>query len=405
MENGEATQPSDGRKMVVPTIVKKAVRSIVFLAIIFSTSIVIFEIILRVVSYQPNMKMSDYTILFDREVLFRIKPSSAPDINQMGYRDAEFDHKKRRLQRVLFLGDSFVMGSNVPPGQTIAGGLSRALGGGHEVFNMGVLAYGPDQSLLALLEDGLDLIPDMVVLGIFPANDFQDIERNEIFSLGGGGRLIRNPENIVSKNLPKSPTLFLFNRFQYLIQPKIDRNHRILSRKHEYLVRHLIADYYDWELLYDSNADHSKSKIDLMRSILEQFNQILKSKGVDFGVVIIPSYFNIVDLSEFRNIGMDEEYFEEFMEDEKRFFGPEDIVAELCEGLEIPYLNLYPKFLVFDQEERAVLYDGEDWYLSAYGNQLSGDLVASELVEPLLSAPFREINRRPGQRKPQRPWM
>ncbi len=68
-------------------------------------------------------------------------------------------------------------------------------------------------------------------------------------------------------------------------------------------------------------------KIDLMRSILEQFNQILKSKGVELGVVIIPSYPNIVDLSEFPNIGMDEEYFEEFMEDEKRFFGPEDIVA------------------------------------------------------------------------------
>ncbi len=156
------------------------------------------------------MKMYDYTILFDEDVLFRIKPNCAPDINEMGYRSAGFDHNKGRTRRVLFLGDSFVMGHNVPPGQTIAAGLGRALGGGHEVFNMGVLAYGPDQSLVALLEDGLDLKPDMVILGIFAANDFQDIERNELFSIDGGGRLIRNPENVVTKERSEEPGDVLF---------------------------------------------------------------------------------------------------------------------------------------------------------------------------------------------------
>jgi len=391
--------------MTAPTFVKKVIRSVIFLAIILTTSVVLFEILLRITSYSPSMKMYDYTILFDEDVLFRIKPNCAPDINEMGYRSAEFDYNKGRTRRVLFLGDSFVMGHNVPPGQTIAAGLDRALGGGHEVFNMGVLAYGPDQSLAALLEDGLDLKPDMVILGIFAANDFQDIERNELFSIGGGGRLIRNPENVVKRNVPKSRAMFFFNWFQYLVQPKIDPNHRILSRNHEYLVHHLIADFYDWELLYDVESDSSLQKIELMREILSLFKEKLKSEGVKFAVVIIPSYPNIVDVSEFRNIGMDEEYYQDFIEDRERFFGPENIVTSLCDGLEIPYLNLYPKFLALDEGERAGLYDPEDWHLSAFGNQFSGDLVASELVKPRLSPSDWEINRPWLSPKPQRPWM
>lgn len=391
--------------MVVPNLLKKIFRSVAYLTITFTISLVLFEILLRFTSYRPSMKMYDYTILLDEEILFRVKPNCAPDINEMGYRSAGFDYKKGRTRRVIFLGDSFVMGHNVPPGQTIAAALGKSLGDGYEVFNMGVLAYGPDQSLMALLKDGLDLKPDMVILGIFAANDFQDIERNELFMIDGGGRLIRNPENIVTKNLPRTRTRFLFNRFQYLAQPKIDPHHRILSRKHEYLVHHLIADFYDWELLYDAESDTSLEKIDLMRATLSSFSGKMETEGVEFAVVIIPSYPNIVDVSEFRNIGMDEEYFEEFLENRERFFGPEDIVADLCDGLEIPYLNLYPRFLAFDEGERPALYDPEDWHLSAFGNQVSGGLVASVLVEPRLSPSNWEINRPWLSPKPQRPWM
>jgi len=76
----------------------------------------------------------------------------------------------------------------------------------------------------------------------------------------------------------------------------------------------------------------------------------------------------------------------------------------LCKTVGIPYLNLYPEFLEFDDEERAALYDEEDWHLSVFGNQFSGDLVASELVKPLLPPPDWEIDP-PRRSKPQRPWM
>jgi hypothetical protein len=250
--------------MNLTNIAKKTAQFAAYVVVISFISLGIFETLLTIISYTPSVPMFTYTLIFDEDLLFRIKPNCAPDINEMGYRDKPFNHEKSELQkRVLFLGDSFVMGHNVPPDETIAAALSETMGDGYEVFNMGVLAYGPDQSLVALLEHGLDLNPDMVILGIFAANDFQDIERNRLFSLDDDGRLIRNPENLVTENTPRYRTQFLFNRLQYSLQSMIDKENRFLSRKFEFLRHQLIEDHYDWELLLDPGSCSSKQKINL----------------------------------------------------------------------------------------------------------------------------------------------
>ena len=393
--------------MVVPESAKKLIRVIIFWLFIFVVSLGIFEIALHIFSYKPSFTMYSYKLLFDDNLLFRIKPNCAPDINDMGYRGSNFDHENRnQIRRVLFLGDSFIMGRNVDPNKTIVAALGKKLGAGYEVLNMGVLAYGPDQSLLALLEDGLDLNPDMVILGVFAANDFQDLDHNEIFSVDEGGRLTQNRHNVVTKEMPKLQTHFMFFRLQTALQPTIDEHHRYLSRRYEYMLNDMISDFYDWEMLYLLDSETSRNRIDIMRAIFVRFKEELNSKRIPFAIVVIPSYFNIVDPSKFEDEGIHVEYPEEFeIARENGFFGPEDIVVELCENLKIPYLNLYPEFLEGDEEERAALYDEVDWHLSAYGNQFSGDLVASELVKPLLPPPDWEINGPPRQPKPQRPWL
>ena len=385
--------------MEFPRFLKKILRTIAYLATILFIALGIFEILLRLGLYEPNAKMYDYSIFFDKDVLFRIAPSCRPDINEMGYRGSSFDQEKSEfIKRVLFLGDSFVMGHNVAPEETIAAALGKSVDG-IEVFNMGVLAYGPDQSLVQLFEDGIDLNPDLVILGIFPANDFQDIDRSMLFSLDGGGRLTRNTDNVITDNIPKFRTAFLLNHIQYILRPFIDKHHKFLSRKYEYFLHDLFSDFYDWELLYDSDSIESRKKINLMRSILSRFRDELRSKRIGFGVVIIPSYPNIVREDAFLKIGIDQRQFERLKNSQERFFGPEDITSHLCEELNIPYLNLYPKFLVIEEGERALLYDDEDWHLSAFGNQIAGDLAASLLVRPLLS----KTSARP--RTDRRPWL
>jgi hypothetical protein len=326
--------------------------------------------------------MYTYTLIFDSEILFKIKPNCAPDINEMGYRDSSFDHPKSEdFQRILFLGDSFVMGHNVEPDKTIAAALDDTLGAGHEVFNMGVLAYGPDQSLLALLDHGLGFDPDLVILSLFAPNDFQDIYRNSLFAIDDEGLLVRSRENIATEMIPGLRTLFLFDHLQYLAQPHIDEEHRFLGRRFESLYHHLIEDFYDWELLGHPERERSKKKVDLMRAILATFKAELSRRHIAFAVVNIPSYQNVVDPAWFETVVFEEKVFQRLQKSEGGFLGPENLVAELCEELGIPSLNLHTEFMKLDEEQRNRMYDEEDWHLSVEGNRFAAELVAAILVE------------------------
>jgi hypothetical protein len=322
----------------------------------------------------------------------------------MGYRGADFDRERRPgTRRVLFFGDSFVMGHNVFPGQTIAAGLAASLDSRYEVYNMGILAYGPDQALDAFLDDGVELRPDMVVLGIFAANDFQDLDRNGLFSLDGGGRLRRSPENAITQHVPATRTGFLFNRLQFVLQPKLDPHHRVLGRSYEYLYHHLFADFYDIEMVRDPTSPQSQARVDLMRAVLARFASEARAAGAAFAVVIIPSYFNIVNHEEFLGSGLEEDEFYELQATDGAFFRPEDAARRVCDELGIPSLNLYPEFLRFEGEARDDLFDPEDWHLSARGNRVAGELTARILVEPLLP-PIDHWRPRPDQ-VPRRPWL
>lgn len=390
--------------MSLRTFVTRALRIAAYWLIMVVVSVAIFEGLLRLFGYRPSIEMYDYTLVFDDEILFRVAPNCAPDINGMGYRGAEFETDRRPgTRRVLFLGDSFVMGHNVPPGQTVAAGLAASLGASYEVYNMGILAYGPDQSLVSLLTDGLSLQPDMVVLGIFAANDFQDLDRSGLFSLDGGGRLQRSPENIVTEQVPAVRTRFLFNRFQYLIQPTVDPHHKVLSRSFEYLYHHLFADFYDLEMVRDPESPKVRERVELMRAVLSRFHTESRASGARFAVVVIPSYFNIVSEEEFLGAGLEEAEFRELQATDGAFFRPEDIAHRLCGELGIPALNLYPEFLRFEGEARDALFDPEDWHLSARGNRIAGELTARILVDPVL--PPDDAWRPPPTAMPQRPWL
>jgi hypothetical protein len=46
-----------------------------------------------------------------------------------------------------------------------------------------------------------------------------------------------------------------------------------------------------------------------MKAILDSFDEELRLSGVEFAVVIIPSYFNIVDVSKFEKVRLEESQF------------------------------------------------------------------------------------------------
>jgi hypothetical protein len=97
-----------------------------------------------------------------------IEPAFLPgQINPQGFRDAKDIERTPRytgITRVMLLGDSFVVGANLPAHETLPAVLQRRLGSTYEVFSVAVPGWGVDQMYLAYDRYKAALDPDMVVL-------------------------------------------------------------------------------------------------------------------------------------------------------------------------------------------------------------------------------------------------
>lgn len=97
--------------------------------------------------------------------------------NGMGLRSLrEFASVKRPgVKRLLLLGDSFFWGYGVDDREVISEVLQDMVGDEVEIINGAVMAYATDQELLWLAEEVVRLKPDLVILGVYPDNDLDDI--------------------------------------------------------------------------------------------------------------------------------------------------------------------------------------------------------------------------------------
>ena len=140
---------------------------------------------------------SFYTV--DRERGFALRPGAegvwsregrgSVRINQAGFRGADlFEAPAPGVLRIAVLGDSFTEALQVDEPDTFVQRLQTYLSadnscvlrrnfpGGVEVLNFGVGAYGTGQQLLTWRHLAKRYRPDLVILAIYPGNDFTDNE-------------------------------------------------------------------------------------------------------------------------------------------------------------------------------------------------------------------------------------
>lgn len=330
-----------------------------------SVSLLAGEAFLRVTGSGVTIehRQQKFKIRLDPRILYRVVPHSREDINRYGYRDREFskNHPTGPTKRILFLGDSFVMGLNVSPEQTWPKALEQLLGNGFEVLNLGIAGYGPDQSLTELQDQALAFNPDIVVLGIFAANDFNDLVKNRIYSVNSDGKLVRNPSNPVSEAL--SPSL-LVQRFQTLFG-----NGPLDQDQQQQIYKTLFRDTYD--VMTNSSTPNNRKKIELMRAVLAEFSSTLTALKIPLLVAIAPLSCTI-DVTPW--------CVDQALDQRGRFVN-EDIVAEICQSVGIRYVHLGPRFLDLSRSGEK-LYGG-DQHFSARGN-----LEAARIVKEALQSNY-----------------
>lgn len=391
MKSNPRPPTPDLRSLVIPQPPATRLRLRRFLIPLLTVSVstllalLLAEVALRLLQVKPEYQYGEWRLELDRRVLFKIKPHSGPAINSLGFRDYEFAHAKEGRMRILFLGDSFTMGHNVPPEKSLPKALERRLGARYEVFNMGIYGYGPDQALTRLLDEGFELDPDAVVLGVFPANDFGDLYKNQLYRVTPSGELEFNASNPVAQIWPRSRLAMLARKAvtcglsavsgpraegEMLTNDSRACGHYLEAKLEAEIWRRLLGDTY--QLLGRPGDPATESARRLMEGVLARFRTELESRGVPFCVLIVPSY---------EATRAPEWFGERGIPPELRFTN-EQAVEEICRRQKIKFLNLLPEIL---RDRDTPIYDTGDHHFSVEGNEYAAERLERFLNENVLT--------------------
>jgi hypothetical protein len=315
------------------------------------------EIVLHRVDLLPDYwDWHGTLVVLDRELLYRLKGHSRPDLNALGYRDVEFSEDKQGRTRVAVLGDSFVFGDNVGPRQTMPKALERALGPAYEVWNFGIAGDGPDQSYARLLRDVLRFDPDVVVLCLYPANDFNDLVKNDLYVENDGGALVYNPDNPVARAIPRFRTGILVS--------KLLTGRGLGPFAEQRLNAVLAADPFD--PLGEPSSPEAARKVRRMAGVLALFRDRLAADGIPLQVVIIPSLENVQDPAKLAAKGIPPDAYDR----------NETTADALCREAGLRCLSLLEPLRALRD---ASLYQPDDGHWTVRGNRAVAALVANAL--------------------------
>ena len=338
---------------------KKTALRITFYGLLVLATLIIVELLLRVGPVRPAFEHPfdlKFEVVLDREVLFKIKPHSSPEINNYGYRDRDFTLEKSGKKRVLFLGDSFIMGLTSTPDKTIPKELERILGPRYEVFNMGVYGYGPDQSLVQLREEVLAFKPDMVILSLFPSNDFDDNYKNRLFFMNKSGKLVESPRNAVTSTIPVLDTLYFIDYILFKFGIKAGYFTDLFTTLHH--------DAFDFDLYRGEGSDIFKEKTALMKGVLGEIAAELEKRNIPLLTLIIP-YGPAFEQSIIREpIAYVPYYYE-------------DLTEQILREEKMHALNLYKLLNAYTFKEPLFARDSGGEHLSAFGHKVAAGALYS----------------------------
>ncbi|MHA2220308.1 MAG: hypothetical protein ACXACY_30895 [Candidatus Hodarchaeales archaeon] len=333
--------------------------NIVFISLI---TLVITEIGFRIYHF-INPVFVFYDDSYNR---FRGKPFSQDYVfrlNSYGFKDVEFNKGNKGLFRILGIGDSFTYGV-VPYQFNYLTILEKKLNQEHrslEIINMGIPMLDPRKYYAILVNEGLKLNPDMVLLSFFVGNDFK------------------------RKKIKPYEYSYVASFFNYLI-----------SIRHEYKgkIIHGRAIYQDDKpsLPYEKYLENEKrisGKIFKKenKKFLKRFNgaiyylkkiqDICDENNIELMILIIPDEVQV-------NYKLQTDVVKAYKTTSKDFdfFRPNRMLTNKLTDLSINYIDLLEYFLKVP--EKRPLYKPNDSHLNIAGNKLAADIIEDYLKKNFL---------------------
>ena len=354
-------------------------RHLLFGANLFLGLILFFEIGFRLAFaksfpmtyFEPHPQLGHFHVPGRRIRLRTDEYETLVVINEQGLRDDPHPYEKPEgVFRILVVGDSFVEGQHVDMEQTLASQLEVMLADAVdmpvEVINAGVSAYGTDNVLLFLENEGLRYEPDLVIYGFFH-NDVIDNINHPYFRLVDG-ELVQLPikYSLVRRmRRPLYDVSYIYRLGQgisILLQTRADKT---------------LIDT-PWGLVYsvflDSPFLQDEDAWQLTAALLEEMQAVVS--GADSQLVI--AYLPSIEQSEDAIWQQVAAAAESLSRD-----APNTRLARIIPE-EARFIDLSPGFRVLAQDE--TLYFPIDHHYTEAGHRLAADLIYDYLTREGLLA-------------------
>jgi hypothetical protein len=351
--------------MQLPSRFEKICANLFILTITIFLTLIFSDLLMKYVFFHPSYNFKTAGWLDGRagelkielipDNLFKFQPNKKLGINKYGFRDHDLSTQKQGAKRIVFIGDSFTMGLNVRSEETMPKALEKLLKN-YEVYNMGMVGFGPDQELNILEKYGFKFKPDMVIEGICSQNDSGDIYFDQLYTVGPKGELQATQTNPVKSMIFNSPSSIV-NAINFL-----KKRENIVGTLNSLL----LGDNYDLTWMKYRDSGEAMYKYSLMRAIFKKMRDDVNSRNIDFLAIIIPSQYNICD----------DKFFKEMNVDPNAYFANEETYQSILESEKIPYINLVPFFMRLNKDQRCSLYDGYNGHLSAFGNLYAAQIIS-----------------------------
>jgi len=325
---------------------------------------------------------------YDKDIGFRVRPYYQEKTNCFGFNDRDYEFEKGTdVFRILILGDSFNWAGGREGNYTAL--LEKRFEEEYkkhkvDVINAGYPMTHTAEQLIILKKFGLQYNPDLVILGFFAGNDFQEADPYR--------------RRIMLNNLYIDLDTREGQEKQILSRPIIMKSRLItfLQQKHK-IVKHTSNTDPDEKQkekgtfsrdkfleierqrmnichLHTFEKGRYRENIDYILNAVSEMNDTLKQKGIKFIIAMYPDEFQVNE--ELRTELIDTFFLDK---DAYKIDMPQSVLKEHIEPLNIPFIDMLDEFRL--KQEKEELYKPSDTHWNDKGNQLAADILFDYLKE------------------------
>ena len=341
-------------------------RAIVNMSLLLAALVSIFlasELLLRwYISAWPFEKpLRKFTHLSEKDRPLRWRFSNTEGRNQLGLRNDDILPKQDDGYRILYLGDSMVWTGETSSGELYTEVIESVLNDSLtafpktiEIINAGIPGYTTYQEYEFLKIYGLDMQPDMVILGFV----FNDLYYKYLHKPTDGNMLAGDPAIHLSyfdgSQFPAK--LFRNSYIAHKVYSAFEILGKIISGRKVYSFENRGDFYLAWK-------EHGWRRA---RRLIQEIAELLRCRNIDFLIVAYPISEQMTASSS--------------MEEEAFILFPQRQIKKICQQNDIPLLDLTP---AIKDNGGETLY--QDYlHFNASGNDVVAKAVSNFIMESVV---------------------